>query len=728
MAEIPSDKQLSELLGGAESESGPGLDIGYYFHLLLRYIWLFLAIVLIAAAVAVWWALRQPQKYVATAVIQVEQQEQRVLRTEDAVRLEAPDYMTTIVATLTGDSFLVRVAKAANLPNDPSFLPPRPEPYTDAEIADRMRAIVSASVRKLQGTGSTRLIDASATDTNPERARLIAGTVVKEFMRQVLEQRMALAQVSSDFLRDEADKLKAKLEASEQKLQKYKEEKNAVSLQDDQNITVEKLKELNAQVGEAKNQRIRLESDMELLRTIPLSDTDRMLQIPSVSAIPGVQNLLAQIVTAEADLAGVQKRYLPQHPKTIQSVTQVNQLKESLKETLRNAGEILGTQYQAAVDAEKKLNEALKEQEQLALELNKIAIPYNVLQREVDSDRAMYDAVAGRLRETNVSLGVETVPFRIVEEPMVAKPVPGPFLKMLGLGLFLGVALGAGAIFGLDMLDSSLRYVDKAESFLKLPVLAVVSELEGQRGDRIPGVFPDASNGQQAEAFRSMRTTLSLLGDEAHRRIFLVTSAIPGEGKTFCAYNAALAFAVEGQKTILMDADLRMPAVHKIFSDAEGARRHLGLTEYLAGNADIDKIIMAGPQENLSVICAGGKTSNPGELLGADAFVTLVKALNEKFDRIIIDSAPVNAVSDTLRITPLAHYVCLVVLAAKTPKKAVARAKKLLENAKGKIAGFILNRVHLGRDSAYYFYHYAYGDSGAKGSRSSKKSSAGGHA
>ncbi len=117
-----------------------------------------------------------------------------------------------------------------------------------------------------------------------------------------------------------------------------------------------------------------------------------------------------------------------------------------------------------------------------------------------------------------------------------------------------------------------------------------------------------------------MRTTLSLLGDEAHRRVFLVTSAVPGEGKTFCAFNAAMAFALEGQKTVLVDADLRVPAVHKIFPDPEVARRHLGLTDYLAGNADIDKILMAGPQENLTVICAGNKATNPGELLGADCF------------------------------------------------------------------------------------------------------------
>ena len=477
------------------------------------------------------------------------------------------------MASITSDSFLVRVAKAADLLNDPTFFPPRPDgqPYTDTEIANRMKGSVSASVRKL-----TRLIDISVTDTNPERAKLIADTVVKEFMLQTLEQRMGLARVANDFLRDEANKLKAKLEESEEKLQSYKEEQNAVSLEDSQNITVEKLKELNSQVTQAKSQRIRLESDIELLRSIPPDDADRMLQIASVSAIPQVQAIRAQIVTAEADLAGIQKRYGPQHPKNIQAVTQIKQLKESLTETLRNAGKILGTQYQSALDTETKLNEALKEQEQAALELNKIAIPYNVLQHEVESDRAMYDAVNNRLRETTVSMGIEKSPFRAVEDPMAATPAGRGLAKMLGVGLFLGLALAAGTIFGLDMLDSSLRYVDQAESFLKLPVLGVVSEVKGQTGDRIPSVFTNGAQTQEAEAFRSMRTTLSLLGDEAHRRVFLLTSAVPGEGKTFCAFNAAMAFALEGQKTVLLDGDLRLPAVHRIFPDPEVAEQAFG--------------------------------------------------------------------------------------------------------------------------------------------------------
>ena len=350
----PSDQQLplSELLG--EKESAPGLDIGYYFHLLKRYLWLFLAIVALAVLVSLFLAMWQPKLYAARAVLEVEAQEQKVLSSDDlqTLKLESADYMTTIVESLTSESFLVRVAKAAGLLEDPTFFAPRPDgqPYSDAEIAGRMKALVSASLRP-----KTRLIDITVTTSDPEVSKLIAETVVKEFLRQTLELRMEMGRTANEFLREEANKLKAKLEESEQKLQRYKEEQNAVSLEDTQNITVAKLKELSSQVTQAKGERIRLESDMELLRSIPPDDVDRMLQVPSVSAIPQVQALRNQIITAEAELAAAQKRYLAKHPKNIQAATQVNQMKESLKETLKNAGKILATQYQAATDNESEI-------------------------------------------------------------------------------------------------------------------------------------------------------------------------------------------------------------------------------------------------------------------------------------------------------------------------------------------------------------------------------------
>ena len=214
--------------------------------------------------------------YVSTGVLEVEAEEKKVLASDDVqtVKPQETDYIPTIVANLTSDSLLVRVAKAAGLLDDPTFFKPKEngEPYTETEIAGRMSGAITVVNRKL-----TRLIDVSATDTDPERARLIATTLIKEFLAQNIEQRAEVARAASDFLRDESDKLKAKLQQSDEKLQRYKEEHNAVSLENDQNIIVEKLKELNKQVTEANNQRIRLEADMQLLRDIPPDDVERML-------------------------------------------------------------------------------------------------------------------------------------------------------------------------------------------------------------------------------------------------------------------------------------------------------------------------------------------------------------------------------------------------------------------------------------------------------------------
>src|SRR6201986_790275 len=224
-----------------------------------------------------------------------------------------------------------------------------------------------------------------------------------------------------------------------------------------ENIITEKLKDLNTRAIDAKNTRIRLESDLQMVRQIPPNDTDRMLQIGSVTAIQQVAEIRAQIVTAEADLAALQKRYLQLHPKYIAAVTQIQRLKQSLQETLRNAGKILETQYASAKDAEDKLTALLQEQERAALRLSKLAIPYNTLQREVDSDRAMYDALNTRIRETSISKGIEKSPFHVVEEPLPGNhPVKPEMTKMLALAFVLSLAASAAIIITMDSLDETL--------------------------------------------------------------------------------------------------------------------------------------------------------------------------------------------------------------------------------------------------------------------------------
>ncbi len=685
---------------------GTPFDFNRYLLLFRRNLWLIAVIVCVAMAATYAWLSRQPKLYSSRAVVQVEQGEAKVLGSKveevQAQNLQAEDYIQTIVQSLTSNSVMVRAAQVIGLDKDPTLFPgvASGKTYTDDAIASQIRRRVAVSLRR-----NTRLIDVTAEDVKPQQASDIAGAVVQAYLRLTFEEQFKTSNQATQFLQEEADKLKKKLEGSERKLQEYKEQHNAVSLESSQDILTEKLKDLNGRSIEAKNNRIKLESDLDLIRKIPANDTDRMLQIGSVAAIPQVAAIRSQIVNAEADLAALQKRYLPLHPKYIGAVTQIQRLKESLVETLRNAGKILEAQYASAKDSEDKINVLLQEQENAALGLSKLAIPYNTLQREVDSDKAMYDALNTRIRETSISQGIEKSPFHLVESPLPGRyPVKPEMAKVLALAFVLSLALGVGIVVTVDSLDETLRSVDQAEQFLGLPTLAVIPEEPQRRGSMTSAFVRNDS--RQAEGFRALRASLSMLGnDEESRRIFMVTSAVPSEGKSFSSLSLAQAFAMDGHRTLLVEGDMRRPSLYKAYPSL-AKRDTAGVTDVLSGNTPLEEAMVDAPEENLSILFAGRAAPSPAELLSGKAFDRMIGQLREKFDRIVIDTAPVNAVSDTLTMISAAQYVVLIIRPAHTSKRAVARACHLIAKAKGVLAGFVLNRANFKVGSGYYYYYY----------------------
>jgi capsular exopolysaccharide synthesis family protein len=235
----------------------------------------------------------------------------------------------------------------------------------------------------------------------------------------------------------------------------------------------------------------------------------------------------------------------------------------------------------------------------------------------------------------------------------------------------------------------------------------------------------DDANSSQAEAFRTLRASISLLGEEDKRRIILVTSAIPAEGKTFTSTNLAASFATQGYKTILIDADLRRPALSAsmLERDVRQNEDFRGLTDVLSGLCPLDEAVRPTKVPNLSLIPSGRRAPNPAELLAQGGVEQLLKDLSTKYDRIILDSAPINAVSDSLAVAPLAHAVCLVLRYGKTPRRATNRALALLKKSGARMAGVIMNRMPSRRGAAYYYYYYGdpYVKDGVYGSDTSKK-------
>ncbi|HEY5812500.1 MAG TPA: polysaccharide biosynthesis tyrosine autokinase [Terrimicrobiaceae bacterium] len=696
--------------------------------------WLIATLAAVVFAAALAYVSRAPKIYESRAVIQVLQQPQKVVNIKE-VSEEDPqesDYLNSVVHAFSSRKLMLRVIKAAGISESASFAPPK-DGASDSEIeqADRLLAKIKISLRR-----GTRLIDVIVFDQDPATARRLATILVDEFLKESFEQRQALLRKADTFLREEADSLKGKLELAERKLQSYRERTKSVSLDERQDVIVEKLLEVNTAVTAAKNARLRLEADLEQLKRVDRKDTEALLRIGSVNKIPQIALIQEQLLVAENTFATLKERYLPMHPEYIEAKTKVLDLRRTLATTLGKAGDLLRQEYEAARESERKLDDTLLEQEQKALQLNSIAIPYNVLQREVESDRALFHDITQRLKETQIAGAVDIPLFRIIEEPLLPKNPSRPRTKLiLALAGVLGLALGLGAVVALDIIDGSLRSVDEAESYLELPVLAAIPRgpkaapvtaarkrkggLFGRRVSSANGAgetdeenntdqfaATTQPNPAQAEAFRTLRASIAILNHTAALRSVLFTSAIPSEGKTFTSLNFASSLARDGRRTLIIDADLRERTLSKLLLQHDNGDS-AGLTDLMLGEGAPDRFLRKTSQRDLLFLPAGRPVEDPTELLEAQGFSSLLDRLKLQVDRVIIDSPPVNAVSDALLIAALAQTTCLVIRAGKTPRRAVLRALHHLQMANANVVGMVFNRLpHRGRAAGYYYYQY----------------------
>jgi capsular exopolysaccharide synthesis family protein len=363
----------------------------------------------------------------------------------------------------------------------------------------------------------------------------------------------------------------------------------------------------------------------------------------------------------------------------------------------------LKSAYESALAAEKALQEELAKQEIVSRQLTKDLTDYQRLAREVEANRIMYDAVQQRLKEATLTRELKPSKVQLNTPAAVpTKPVSPKKTQLMIRGLLAGIVLGVMIALGLNALDSSLKTVDDAEEYLQLPVLGAVPKV---KAGHVLVVTEDAKS-PAAEAFRTLRTSVGMLGRAENRRTFLITSAVPQEGKTFCSINFSLALAQQGLKTLIIDGDLRRPAIEKTLSP-NGPRRP-GVTDYLTGNKKFEEIIQPQGQENCHYIPAGTVAPNPAELVAQGNFDGLIAEALLHFDRVVVDSAPIHAVSDTLMMLSKIQTVCLVVRAGKTPRKAVARALELLYKADAPVAGLILNRQQRRRLAGGYDPYYSY--------------------
>jgi succinoglycan biosynthesis transport protein ExoP len=614
-----------------------------------------------------------------------------------------------------------------------------------------MAGMVHPAIRR-----GTRLIDLYVTHGDPAMAQRLVEAVGREYIRNSIERRASSSEDALRYLLEEEERLKRNLQKSEAAVGEYKE-KNPDALQlgggtaatgsqggggSRGGLVEDNLQDINTKLSAARADEIRLQGQLEQVDQLG-NNIDALLAIPSISAAPMVATARSNIIQIEAAITTLALRYKEKHPRMMAAKASLAEGKDKLRQAVLAQRPILRNTLEQTKATEASLQQALQAQQGVAVNLNRTAIGYQELARQAETDRALYESVLRQIKDTNLAKDVKANAVSVIEHsPLPNSPVSPQPKKTIVLGLLGGLAVGLAFIFGIDALDRSIKTVDQAESTLGLPVFAAVPDTDegpvsrlkrrkkavGNSNYRVVVQTPESP---AAEAFRNLRAALSLLGPEAERKVSLFTSAVPNEGKSFTSANYSLALAQQGYRVLLIDGDLRRPNVHKIFrfpnprtnSDEDSAP---GVTDCLVGEADVASAareipageiqlvdesiertgdILAATGGQLFVLAGGRRAPNPAEILAGPFFGQLIAKAATLFDRVVIDSAPILAVSDTLLMMPHVQTVCIVVRAAKTPRTAVHRAITLLAKSGIRPAGLVLNRLRRGRGVGYYYYY-----------------------
>jgi capsular exopolysaccharide synthesis family protein len=555
---------------------------------------------------------------------------------------------------------------------------------------------------------SSRLVDVKYRLSDAALATAIVNALAKNYIEQNLEYKFMASKEASDWLGERLAEQRKQVEQAEAKLQQYREQNDAISLEDRQNIVVQKLADLNAAVTRAKTERIQKEAMYNQLRASQ-SNPASLDTFPAILTNTFIQQQKSEVASLTSKLAQASERLGEKHPEIVQLQTAIKTAQAKLQGEIGKVVQSVRIEYQAALAQEQSLTSALNQQKNEALSMNRKAINYGVLERDVESSKQLYESLLQRAKETGVSTELRTSNIRIVD---AAERPHRPASPRRGLNLLMGLAagslLGVGLAFFFEYLDNRIKTPDEIKLHLGLPSLGMLPAVSAKA---LEERYPLVSNGVPpnfSEAFRAVRTNVLFSSAQEGSKTLLVTSTGPGEGKTMVACNMAVSLAQTGQRVLLIDADMRRPKVHDVF----GQRQEPGLSNLLVGNAKASESIRRGSIPGLWLLSSGKNPPNPAELLGSQRFEEFMRSLGEHFDWVVVDSPPVMAVTDASVIAHKTTGVVFVVGAEMTSRQAAQTAVEQLESARARFIGAVLNRVDLQRNSYYYhrYYRREYGE------------------
>jgi len=549
---------------------------------------------------------------------------------------------------------------------------------------------------------NSRLVTLHFDSTDPVLAARVLNTLADVFVKTSLERRFEATIYAKKFLKERIEQVRANLEDSEVELARYTTEHGIVDVEKMESILQAKLMGLSQQLVSTESQRIALESEFQQMNSTK-GELIRTLDNPVIQALKGT------LAGLESEYQENRTVFKPAYPKMEQLQASIDRVQQKIDAEMGNVEFAVQQSYLSKVREQAALEAGMNQVKDEILGLREHTTDFKALQREVHTNRELFEGLLQRMKEVGVVAGVGTNNISVVDPAEVPKAQFKPNLrKNLLLAIVLGLMGGIGLAFLFEHLDDTIKSSQDMENLMRKPVLGIVPLVRLNREDagevNLAMLTHDDPRSGLAEAFRSLRTSLQFSTADGAPKLLHFTSAGPAEGKTTSAVNTAIACAQTGSTVLLVDADLRNPSLHKEF----GLPNILGLTHYLAGTAKPAEITQATDIPNLFVITSGPQSPNPAELLGGAKMADLMKLSSERFANVIIDGPPVLGLADALILGNVAHASVMVVEAAVTRKNALEAALKRLNNVQTTVIGGILTKYGQGSSGYGYDYDYNY--------------------
>jgi succinoglycan biosynthesis transport protein ExoP len=703
-----------------------------YLLILRKHQWLIVSFMLAVVTIVSIATFRMQPVYVASTRIELGRENANILPFQGTdsydYMLDLENYIETQSKILTSETLALQTIRTGVLTGQPQFQnsDPSSEALATGSLANQKRPpelgafLGSLGVKRVP---NSRLMDISFEATSPELAAQVVNAHIRNFIDQNRRSHYDATTAATTWLTDQLDELKIKVKNSEDARLDYERKNQIWEIDDKQNLTTQRLSEISRQLIEAQGERMRKQSLFEFAKQ---GDADL---VPQIRDSTGVLDLLHRRSELNGQYTEAINQYGPNFPKVQRLQSQLKEIDQNLDREKRAVVARLGSEYHEAQQREELLVRTLDQQKSEANLMSERMVQYNILKRDAEADKALYDGLLTKLKEAGISAALQSSNIRVVDPAMIpsypSRPAKG---RNVALAFLVGLVGGIGLAILREYMDNTVKTPDDVETLARLPSLAVVPAFEDSPGDarsrktlgeaignghsrHVELVAQHLPKSQMSEAFRALRTALLLSQAGSPPQVILVTSALPREGKTTAAANLAVTLAQLGDRTLLIDADLRKPGVGRLLNMTSG--KYAGLSSYLAGVSSLELVTVQHPAiPNLSAIPTGPLPPNPADLLSSHKLADAIAELRAKFKFIVIDTPPVMAATDAVILSVQADGVLLVVRSGETPKEAFTRTRDLLVSVKCRLLGVVLNAVNSSAPDYYYsyrYYPYAYG-------------------